>query len=92
MEWTIHGFNLIFFILHFHLLKHTITVEINMSRCLPEIKISNMRSEYYVISVFDMLLPPEVFNLVTNFGSLGMPEYKSTTCILLWMIILSLIA
>jgi hypothetical protein len=83
MEWTIHGFNLILFILNFHLLEHTVTVKLVVTGRLPEVKICNMRCKYYVIAIGYMRRLPEIFNLVTDFRSLGMPENKSATSILL---------
>src|SRR5450759_2691657 len=62
---------------------HVLLVEAPMARGLPELKIRYVGRVDEFIPTLDVLRTPEILDLLTNNGTLGMPENESSASLLL---------
>mmetsp|Transcript_106664 Transcript_106664/g.308618 ORF Transcript_106664/g.308618 Transcript_106664/m.308618 type:complete len:362 (+) Transcript_106664:328-1413(+) len=83
VERAVHRLDLIGFVFNIHLIKHIRSVEIKVTRCLPQVQIGNVRGVYNVVSAIFMSILPKVFDHLSDFGTLWMPEHQTTTSIFL---------
>mmetsp|Transcript_13418 Transcript_13418/g.29139 ORF Transcript_13418/g.29139 Transcript_13418/m.29139 type:complete len:376 (-) Transcript_13418:296-1423(-) len=83
VEGAVHGFDLIFLILHLHLLKHAIAVKVVVARGFPQIQIGNVGRVNNVVIVVNVFRLPKFFNVPAYDRPFGMPKYKTTTSIFL---------
>jgi hypothetical protein len=83
VEGTVHWFDLVLLILHVHLVEHIRSVEIIMTRCLPQIQVRDVWCVDNIVPTLLVSILPEVFNELANLGTLGMPKDKTTTGIFL---------
>lgn len=81
--WAIHRPKLVEFIFNIHLIIHILLVEIQMATNFPKISFCHMWGIQKFISMLKMNFLPWIFNQVPYHGTFWMPEYKSSTSIIL---------
>ena len=78
MHRTVHRLRVVGAVVHLHRWVHAIGVEVEMPRCLEEVRIGQMRRENELVPTRLVPGPAVVLHQLANDGALGMPDGKTS--------------
>src|SRR5210317_993058 len=79
MKGAVHRLQLILHLVNGHGGIHVLAVKIEMTACLPQVKLCYMRSIKQFIIMFVMLIFPVILDKLTKQCPFGLPQYKAGT-------------
>mmetsp|Transcript_41360 Transcript_41360/g.130156 ORF Transcript_41360/g.130156 Transcript_41360/m.130156 type:complete len:278 (+) Transcript_41360:2193-3026(+) len=83
MEGAVHRLDLVDLFLNIHLVEHALRVEFEVTRLLPQLHVCNVRAVNKLVAAPHVQILPKALDDVPHSPSLGMPEDKSSSCLLL---------
>mmetsp|Transcript_2756 Transcript_2756/g.8369 ORF Transcript_2756/g.8369 Transcript_2756/m.8369 type:complete len:354 (-) Transcript_2756:273-1334(-) len=84
MKGTVHGSDLVGLILHLHLVEHGLLVEVEMSRCFPQVDVGYVGGVQQFVPGLDVLVLPEIFDYLSDARALRMPKHQTAAGVLLY--------